>query len=205
MRSQSSQPGGKPASPSQAGFGLIELVVTIGIMVLVSSVVLSRHTGFNSEVLLRNQAYSVAFTIREAQQSAVSAVGGAGDFRSAYGVYFTTDTTNNANQLYRSYRDLNGNLAYDAPPSGDNPLLNRLDGRFVLSNIDAPGASLVPPGVPDLAAVSIAFQRPNFDAIYFDANGNEFTADQVNIEIQLQSSGETEQVVVLPTGQILVE
>jgi Tfp pilus assembly protein FimT len=57
---------------SDRGFGLVELMVSISIMMLLTVVILNRQSSFNGAVLLRNQAYEVAFALRKAQLLAVS-------------------------------------------------------------------------------------------------------------------------------------
>ena len=57
----------------QNGFGLVELLVSISIMLLVTMVVLVNHESFNNGALLRSQAYEVALRLREVQLSAVGA------------------------------------------------------------------------------------------------------------------------------------
>ncbi len=54
------------------GFGLIELLVSISLMVLVLAIVLVQQTAFNGSVLLRSQAFEIALQIREVQLNAVS-------------------------------------------------------------------------------------------------------------------------------------
>jgi len=49
------------------GFSLIELMVTIGILVLVSGVVFFNHSQFNNHVIIENLAYEISLTIRQAQ------------------------------------------------------------------------------------------------------------------------------------------
>ncbi len=72
------------------GFTLAELVVTVGIMTVVSSLILYENSKFNSSILLTNLAYEAALVTRQAQvfglSSRVAPSGGATNI--GYGVYF---------------------------------------------------------------------------------------------------------------------
>lgn len=172
------------------GFGLVELLVSISIMTLVSAVILARHSSYNSAVLLRNQAYEVAFTIREAQNYALSAVftdTGTGlstdSFRERYGVHFEA-----GNSVYYLFRDDNGDGGYDAGEEIGQP--GRLDPRFVFSSV--PGGT----GVFD-----VMFERPNFDAI-FDPNPSGPAGTPAIITVSTDTS--SRDIEVTRTGQIAV-
>jgi prepilin-type N-terminal cleavage/methylation domain-containing protein len=172
----------KPLSQHErkAGFGLIELMVSISIMVLVSGIILSRQSGFNSAVVLRSQAYELAFAIREMQQGAVSVTnntdGGATSFRSVLGVYVTTDGPADRNQTYWLYEDGDSNFYYTGPSENiGNP--RQIDRRFYVSDIRNDIFSVVG------GEISIVFERPNFDARFYDALGTEVFASHIDIDI----------------------
>lgn len=173
-----------------SGFGLIELMVSISIMVLILGVVLIRQDGFNSAVLLRNEAYKIALQVREVQLSAVSAArrdtGNAEDFRTPIGLYFDTDTPNR----YIIFQDTGSTaLEYD---SGDSEIMQAgvIDPRFELQLID---------GSPN-ASVSILFERPDYDAIISSG------ASQVELTLgEAASTGnETRRIEITSTGQVAV-
>jgi prepilin-type N-terminal cleavage/methylation domain-containing protein len=76
------------------GFTLIELVVTMGIMALITSVTLANHSKFGGQVMLRNLAYEMALIVREAQTYGVSVRKiniGSGEFEAGYGVHFNAN------------------------------------------------------------------------------------------------------------------
>lgn len=147
--------------PSQAGFSLIELLVSIGIIVLVLSIVITQQSTFNSAVLLRSQAYEIALAVREVQLSAVSATSdGAGDFRSVLGVSFSDSVA--GNQRYVTFID-DGDQWYDSDTAFGPPGL--LDQRFEIADVRYNGVSV--PG----NQVSITFERPNFDARFKTSAG----------------------------------
>lgn len=126
------------------GFTLVELMVTISIMVLVTSAVLVRHTSFNSAVLLENQAYEIAFDIRQTQLLAVSARGRDADFRQTFSIEFEPGQ--------RTYQIYQGTFLYGAPGA--------LDRRFEITSVS---------GGSEGNPARIEFRRPNFDAIFDDS------------------------------------
>ena len=102
------------------GFGLVELMVSISIMMLLSSIILVRHSAFNGAVLLRSQAYEVAFALRKAQLLAVSGnnnSGGTslGTTTQQYGVYFDIDTPN----TFIIFHDINANGQWEGEAVDD--------------------------------------------------------------------------------------
>lgn len=185
-------------SKKQRGFGLIELMISISIMAIVSAVILSRQSAFNSAVLLRNQAYEVALQTRQVQLSAVSAAGDSGDFRSVLGIYI--DTTIGNNDRYYLFKDVDSDGFYDA--GEEYGTRGSLDSRFEFRNIRS--------GVDTPGQVSIVFVRPNFDARFFDAPSSELSSETVEIDVALKGStdtgpGDLRTIEITSTGQIAVQ
>ncbi len=188
------------------GFGLVELMVTITIMAIVSVIILARQDAFNGAILLRNQAYDIAFHIREVQLGAVAAVGEGGGFRSILGVEFDTAVANSGS--YRVFEDnaASPNGLYDTGEAygtqGD------LDDRFEVRAIRVTGDTMTG------TKLSVVFVRPNFDARFFDTAG-EVNASSVEIDIARRGvacpggpgtcPGVLRTVEVTETGQIAVQ
>lgn len=190
-----------------AGFGLIELMVSVSIVALVSAVILSRNTSFNGAVLLRNQAFELAFAVRQAQLLAVSGnTGLPGDTR-RYGVYINTSTAEQGNYLI--FQDNNtGNVGYyDSSEDTVIGTRGRLDGRFEIRGVtNLAGVSQTGGGAN--TGFSITFVRPNFDA-KFKNQANANPAGPVYIDVaQLNktgnTTGEVRRVEVTSTGQVQV-
>lgn len=175
------------------GFGLVELLVAISIMTLVSTVILTRHNAFDSAVVLRNQAYEVAFTLREAQNLAVSAAYSpddtVSDYHQRYGVRFDRSEP----RVYRIFRDNNGNGRYDSSPSEDYGAPGILDPRFSITSLENGGETV------SWNTLEVMFERPNFDGI-FDPDPSD---GAVRIGITTES-GDTRKIEVTRTGQISV-
>lgn len=180
---------------------MIELLVSIGIIVLVLSIAVTRQQAFNASVLLRSQAYDIALAMREIQLGAVSSASdGSGVFRSVQGVYFSEAN----NQQYRLFRDsTSGSDSNNFWDTGEDVGFSGLiDPRFEIRDISI-GSEL-----------SIVFQRPNFDAIFVtDGNNNSGSisnATSVLLTIGLRGGSGTacgqdiRQIQVTSAGQISV-
>ena len=147
-------------SRSKRGFGLIELMVSVSIMTLVSSIILVKNRSFNNALLLRNQAYEVALALRQVQLQAVSGNRVAGATTDQYGIYFNLSSAT-TNHRYQAFRDSDSGTAgwYEGSDTVIG-VLESIDQRFqiVVSN-----SSGVATGDNYL---SITFVRPNFDALF---------------------------------------
>ena len=103
------------------GFSIVELVVTVAIFGIITSVILANNAKFNSATHLNNLIYEIALTVRQAQVFGISVretEAGAGEFGVGYGVYFDTSNDNS----FVLFADLNGNEQYD----GTNELVDLL-------------------------------------------------------------------------------
>jgi Tfp pilus assembly protein FimT len=179
-------------SKISSGFGLIELMVSISIMMLVAGIILARQSAFNGAVLLRSQAYEIALTAREVQLNAVSASTIQGSTREMLGLYFDTSR----NTTYRTFRDDEGNGSYDA--SEEYGQQNSLDSRFEIKAIRVGGTVQ--------NNVAVMFERPNFDAKFY-VGTTQVAATQIEVDIGTKdnSSAGVKTVVVTATGQIAVQ
>jgi len=196
-----------------SGFTVVELLVTLGIVVLVTGIVMINYASFNSSVLLTSQAYLTGFDLREAQSLAISVRGNASQFTEEYGMYFSMSTPDR----YSLFQDNNANgdnspARYNAGEAIGTPY--KVDARFTITNLCATNSSsrtcyaddpattgeVIDPALSDLA---ISFKRPDFDAdIYSSAKSNIISA-----EIHFGSAGVSHQkkVVVQSSGQINID
>jgi type II secretory pathway pseudopilin PulG len=201
MSSQFSRTKKTQHGRSLAGFGIIELLVSISIMAVVSAVILVKQNAFNSAVLLRSQAYSVALTAREVQQNAVSASGITGDFRSLHGLYFDTANPN----IYGIFIDADNDGFFDSDEAFGKQGI--LDERFSIT-----GLRTVRNGIEtSVPTIAVVFERPNFDARFFTGPNTEqtnVTSVEIDITRRTQSgntSTETRTIEITSTGQIAVQ
>lgn len=184
------------------GFGLIELLVSISVMVLVTSVILARHDAFNGATLLRSQAYDVALALREMQLLAVSATNDSSGFRSIYGVTFDTTTPD----AYVIFRDGNYNYFYDAGEEFGQQ--GFLDERFLIDDIRLVGSG---GDAGPRTDVTILFERPNFDALIYKSLNSPAAAGIYAVELDVRvrgttgnSAGEIRTIEITRTGQVTV-
>jgi type II secretory pathway pseudopilin PulG len=188
-----------------AGFGLVELMVSISIMVLVTSVILARHDSYNGATLLRSQAYEVALSIREMQLLAVSAARNTSGYRNVYGLTFSTSSPNSI----IIFRDADGDYFYDVGEEFGKQGV--IDGRFEIDALRFIGTGAdADAGVQ--TAVTMLFERPNFDARLYKAASTTVNAAVygVEIDIRLQGTtgngpGEVRTIEVTRAGQISVK
>lgn len=80
---------------SARGFTLVELLVSIGIFTLITTMSVFSYSDFNSNVLLTNLAYEIALSVRQAQFYGITVKqsASAGNFDSGYGVHLTKNAT----------------------------------------------------------------------------------------------------------------
>lgn len=200
-------------SKYSAGFGLVELLVSISIMVLVTTVVLANHGSFTGNSLLRTQAYDMALRMREAQQSAISSQGAASDFSALYGIRWS-NTAQNRYDIFtipffedQAGVDLNPALVTVSGAPG------LLDDRFSILCVQRVTGG-APGGCGGGNGTFIVFKRPNFDALFYDRNGNRLTAVE-SVIFTIGRAGETynsaevgttqRAITITRSGQITVQ
>ena len=165
------------------GFTIIELIVTIGIFTLMTSVVLSNYRSFNINVDFINTVENVILVLRESQ---VYGAGGkkAGDsvvcpptpataFNCAYGVNFV-----NGSGSYDFFVDTNVNSIMDAGELIQTILLG--NSTTITSLLCVRSGS---PGVCVNNYASITFKRPSPDAVIVETPSPVNSLDGVDITI----------------------
>lgn len=103
----------KGLAPSLSkSFTLIELMVTIGIMVIINGVIFFNYPKVMANLALRRTADEIALTARQAQAYAMAAKTVVGVSNPpSYGVYFDKNAPNNTKIIL--FKDLNSNYQYD--------------------------------------------------------------------------------------------
>ncbi len=192
----------------KAGFTLVELLVTIVIFVLLTSVVLFSQTNFDNTILLNNLAYDIALTIRQAQSYGVGARESSVASFPSYGVYFDKSATLNkgfilyADTTVPPQKVFTGSVSC---PTTDPECVQKYSitrGSYISSVCVGNGAACDLSKVP--TSISIYFQTPNPDAaIYINPDANT-PYDYAEIHIR-SASGAEKIVVVTGVGQIYVK
>jgi prepilin-type N-terminal cleavage/methylation domain-containing protein len=192
------------AASQRSGFGLIELMVSISVIVVVTSVILAKHSSYNGASLLRSQAYELALTIRELQLFAVSSTRDTTGFYNVYGLVLSTTTPNR----FVIFRDSDGDYYYDASTEEFGPQ-GVIDSRYEISRIEYIGTGTDAGGVNSTAVV---FERPNFDALLYKSAGTEVDPGVQGVEIDIRLKGttgtgpnEVRTIEITRAGQIAVK
>ena len=181
-----------------SGFGLIELLVSISIMVLVMGVVLTRQDSFNSATLLRSQAFDLALSAREMQLMAVSAdARGGTNFRNTYGLHFNITSRNS----FIIFQDQDGDSFFDSGEAvGQQGVIDPRFRIYEINYITNSGSS------PVTGPLSVVFKRPNFDALFYTGSNSPQNYDAIEIIITPRGvSTPQRKVNISRTGQISVE
>lgn len=175
------------------GFTLVELMVSISIFTVITTMAVYNNTQFNGSVILTNLAYEVALSVRQAQFYGISVrQNAASSFDSGYGVHFDTSMPT----TYTLFEDKVGGISH-AKDAGDVNLQN-----FTIAKGNKISRVCVN-GACDATTADISFLRPNPDA--YITKGGTSTLQPGNAEICVVSpQGTARRVVVEPTGQISV-
>jgi len=217
---------------SGAGFTMIELLVTVSIFALVTSVLLANYPRFSSKILLENTAHAIGLSVRQAQTFGLNVhgvrVGGIDTFPT-YGVHFSLQGVNEIDPADQKHFVLFADILKE-PPDGDSDSTNNDKIYNAAQGCTTQGGEcvdiftiqsaerivllcgyLIDGGgdVEDcsLTALDVAFTRPNPDASikgYSDVEGitKEFSYAKIIAE---SPRGDQKAVVVRNTGQITVE
>ena len=195
---------------SKKGFTLVELLVTIVIFVILTGVTLFNQKGFDNTVLLKNLAYDIALTIRQAQTYGVNVKESqvSGKF-SSYGVYFNTTTNNKSFVLFADNGKNNSTGYYILVPDGkfsgsmdcpsnDNECLQKylLKQNAYISNLCV-GTSI--DNCANVSELTIYYKRPDPDAVINDTN----SYSEITVSSATNSASST--IVVTGPGQIYIK
>jgi type II secretory pathway pseudopilin PulG len=181
------------------GFSIIELVVTIGILIVITTLIFASLPKFRQTVSLKRTAQEVALAIRQAQVYGLSIRG----FQSAteekfpaYGVYFNK----NFPDSFILFADVDNDKTYDG--SGEDVQV------FIIQTGDKITAlcsnkKKSPPGDCSYDTMNIIFFLTNPVTLRVD---DSLLPSDSDAEVVIESSqGQGKTIVVLPSGQISVE
>lgn len=181
-----------------AGFTLVELLVSIAIFAVVTSVAVVNHTDFNGSVLLTNLAYEIGLSVREAQIYGITVKGTALDatkFDSGYGMRFDMSTPTR----YYLFEDRTPPDHY-CDMSECGAIYDNVIETFYIQRGNRISRICVD-GDCSPTILDISFVRPNPDA-YIRVNGTSF--GKAEICVLSPVAGTARKVVVESTGQISV-
>jgi len=210
------------ALQTSGGLTMIELVVTVGIFVVVTAVVLASYPKFSSQIVLDNVAYQIALSVRQAQTYGLSVMEfGIGGVFPGYGIYFPSPA--NDSKSFTIFADVNGDKKYNLTGCGvdgsecldkftiqSSEIIYALCGNLKNDGV-APFST-----IDDLSGVGncgninslhISFTRPDPDAtITAYLGGVDYDDSYSDAEIVIATpTGNVKTVVIWSTGQISVE
>jgi Tfp pilus assembly protein FimT len=188
-------------------FTLIELMVTVGIFVLMTALILARYNSYYSGTVFTNMAYDVALTMRQAQTYGISVKATTGvDFTGSYGVNFLHSSPNNEFSLY-SYTKSNDPAKVTKEKSYTLKRGAKINSLCVGVN-QAKCTSILSSG----DELDIVFQRPNPEPIIcltYTSGGSRIknctTYKYAKIELIASDGSTKKSIVVDSTGQISIE
>lgn len=200
---------------TRGGFTLIELVVTISIFVLLSTVALVNFRQVDNSLVLQNVAHQVALVVRKAQISGISVQGinsGGSTIFPSYGVNFDKSSSGSPpkNTGFILFADLptgfgngvfNGVVCPGAIVLGDECVQRyTLAQDYTIKELRG-DKKTTPPGT-SLTRLDISFTRPNPDALIIGNSTTQYSDGEIVIQSRL---GKTKTIVIWKTGQISIE
>lgn len=207
------------------GFTLVEMMVVLAIIVIVTVIALLGQSSFNRSLVLTETAYTIAFSIRQAQFLGISGRTTAGVSDAGYGVYFE----NNQTGSYRLFADTSpgrtNNLqdgsvcpgrsvatGQEAKPgdcirngSSEDVTTYTLNNGFRIARFCGIAASGAETCSGDLTSLNISYLRPNTQSIIVGTRGGlrySYTGARINVT---SPDGAAERcVVVSKAGHVSV-
>lgn len=194
------------------GFTIIELIVTVSIFSLLTTLILVNHSKFSGAILLENLAYDVALSVREAQVFGLSVKEfevGSGQFQQGYGVHFDTSTLPITE--YVLFADRNQGIfppngKYDpASCGGSEPecieIFTIQKGNIIKEFCATTAGGVEKCSPSDIDYLDIMFVRPNPDAIIQTNLLESYASARIIIK---EPKGREREVEVFITGQISI-
>lgn len=187
------------------GFTLVELMASVGIFLVITTLVIVRHSQFSSTLLIENLAYDIALSVRKAQVFGLSVrevVTGSGEFNVGYGVHFDSEISDS----YIFFADRNRNKKYDDSSEiietfglkGGNSI-SKFCGMLTNGSEKCSSGA----GSGSIKFIDIIFERPNPDAIIkSNVIGQAYTSAKITITSQQEKQWN---INVVSTGQISVQ
>ncbi len=192
---------------NKTGFTLIEMLITMSIVTIISSVILFNYSSFNDKLALTSASQEMSLVIRKAENDAINvkeSTVSAGTFSHSYAVYFDI---NNPSYYYLFVdKDVDGR--YDVGNGCGSNNTECVEEIFMKNGVKITNicdSTTCPP--TNATRLYIGFLRPSLDAtIYFVDNANGYLSTVNTGKIMLVSpKGQTSTVVIEKTGQISIQ
>jgi len=204
-----------------SGFSLPEILVSVFIIAIITSVVVFNQGDFNDRISLKSAADDLELQIREAQVYSISVrefQPSTNEFTSSYGVHFNLDSTTGSNNSYLFFADrgtqngiYGGTIA--CLTGGANECIRRL--TLTRNNTISDVCAILSDSSErcfsggHVERVDVVFSRPDPSAkiSFFNLSGSPVTyPNHLGAKIVVRSpKGNTNQVYVYVTGQLSVQ
>lgn len=193
-----------------AAFTLVEMLVSISIFAVITTIVLANYPKFSEHFALERTAQEVVQSLREAKtlSLAVTVTELSPNLQMGYGVHFDQSSKD-----YLIFADIYPpsapNKYYD--PSTKSKIQDRIDSSYhIQADASITGFCVGNDCLLDTAfqALDIVFTRPEpvITFWYQDATGYHEWKDQQNVSIFVTNAkGESKKIIVWKTGQISVK
>lgn len=210
------------------GFTLVEMMVVLAIIVIVTTMALLGQSSFNRSMVLTDTAYTIAFSVREAQALGISSRAFAGTPDAGYGLHFAHLSPTTYKLFADTYPPSPGDTQYSGicPGHPDVPKTNpeakpgdciqtletevvrtySLNNGFRISGFcgrRSNGNQLC--NGPAMDALNIVYLRPNTQSVITGVNGNVRTAlEDATIRVSSPDGSVERCIYVSKVGQVSV-
>lgn len=178
----------------KAGFTLVELIVTMTVLLIITTISLAKYPEFNQRVALKKTVQEVALVVRQAQAYGLGVkeyVPGSGIYP-GYGVNF--DLSEPAK--FRLFADLNDNRVYDSESGELIELFEIKDGSKIVRLCQNSGANC------SMSILDVVYYRPS-PVVYITADG---IINLSNADVIFKSpNGRAKTIKIWQSGQISVQ
>jgi type II secretory pathway pseudopilin PulG len=178
------------------GFTVVELIVTIGILIVITALILADYPEFSQRMSLKKTSQEIALVVHQAQAYGLGVrefIPGSGVYP-GYGIHFDSSSPDS----FLLFADLNGNKLYD----GDAEKVELFKIKTGEAIYDLCGNEKnTPPGVCSLNTMDIVYFRP---APVVSLRSGAFTYADAEIKIKSQHAG-IKEIIIWLSGQISIE
>lgn len=174
----------------QRGLMLSELLITVAVILLLTSLVMVNYREGQKGVMLERAAHKIAQDIRAVQEMALSGrecPECGGEEPESYGIYFNKQLSP---EQYIIYADKNGNKVYNPPPDDADIEIIALEEGVFIKTID-----------PNPNKISINFLPPDPTIIMKLQHGGE--ANETKIEIALTADQAKIKIITINTAGLI--
>ena len=204
MNQRPSTLGFRLSTRASRGFTLVELLVSIGVLTVLTGTILAGYRNYNNNALFANVSEDIILALREAQVYGVGAKGvGAGpaaSFDTPYGIFAKFGDP----QQIIFFADTNLNRVYDSGPDAIIRIIS-WKAPITITKLECGGSG----GICTSNIATITFKRPNPDAVISDggfSSSGSLSTGEITIENGVSGSGfRKSKIIVTEAGQISLQ